>query len=52
MAVASVSFLMNLFNMIPVPPLDGGPDLRRGLALVLDYRACCCWACGRLFSLH
>lgn len=24
MAVASVSFLMNLFNMIPVPPLDGG----------------------------
>jgi Zn-dependent protease len=24
MAVASVSFLINLFNMIPVPPLDGG----------------------------
>jgi Zn-dependent protease len=24
MAVASVSFIMNLFNMIPVPPLDGG----------------------------
>ncbi len=24
LAVASVSFLMNLFNMIPVPPLDGG----------------------------
>lgn len=24
MAVASVSFLLNLFNMIPVPPLDGG----------------------------
>jgi len=24
MAVASVSFVMNLFNMIPVPPLDGG----------------------------
>jgi Zn-dependent protease len=24
MAVASVSFVLNLFNMIPVPPLDGG----------------------------
>jgi Zn-dependent protease len=24
MAVASVSFLINIFNMIPVPPLDGG----------------------------
>jgi len=24
MAVVSVSFLINLFNMIPVPPLDGG----------------------------
>ncbi len=24
MAVASMSFLINLFNMIPVPPLDGG----------------------------
>ena len=24
MAVASTSFLINLFNMIPVPPLDGG----------------------------
>ncbi|HEY0257729.1 MAG TPA: site-2 protease family protein [Candidatus Methylacidiphilales bacterium] len=24
MAVASTSFVMNLFNMIPVPPLDGG----------------------------
>ncbi len=24
MAVASLSFLINLFNMIPVPPLDGG----------------------------
>jgi Zn-dependent protease len=24
MAVAATSFLMNLFNMIPVPPLDGG----------------------------
>jgi Zn-dependent protease len=24
MAVAAVSFLLNLFNMIPVPPLDGG----------------------------
>lgn len=24
MAVACVSFLINLFNMIPVPPLDGG----------------------------
>ena len=24
MAVASSSFLINLFNMIPVPPLDGG----------------------------
>ena len=24
MAVASASFLLNLFNMIPVPPLDGG----------------------------
>jgi len=24
MAVASVSFILNLFNMIPVPPLDGG----------------------------
>jgi Zn-dependent protease len=24
MAVASVSFVINLFNMIPVPPLDGG----------------------------
>jgi Zn-dependent protease len=24
MAVASISFLINLFNMIPVPPLDGG----------------------------
>ncbi len=24
MAVAAVSFLINLFNMIPVPPLDGG----------------------------
>jgi len=24
MAVASVSFLLNVFNMIPVPPLDGG----------------------------
>ena len=24
MAVASASFVMNLFNLIPVPPLDGG----------------------------
>jgi len=24
MAIASVSFIINLFNMIPVPPLDGG----------------------------
>jgi Zn-dependent protease len=24
MAIASVSFVINLFNMIPVPPLDGG----------------------------
>ena len=24
MAVASTSFLINLFNMIPIPPLDGG----------------------------
>ena len=24
MAVASVTFVMNLFNLIPVPPLDGG----------------------------
>jgi len=24
MAVASVSFVLNIFNMIPVPPLDGG----------------------------
>ena len=24
MAVASVSFVLNLFNLIPVPPLDGG----------------------------
>src|ERR1700722_2173540 len=24
MAVASTSFVMNLFNMIPMPPLDGG----------------------------
>jgi Zn-dependent protease len=24
MAVASLSFIVNLFNMIPVPPLDGG----------------------------
>jgi Zn-dependent protease len=24
MAVAAVSFVLNLFNMIPVPPLDGG----------------------------
>jgi Zn-dependent protease len=24
LAVASISFLVNLFNMIPIPPLDGG----------------------------
>ncbi len=39
-ACADLSAFLNLFNMIPVPPFDGGRIIRRGLAAAVDRGVC------------